>query len=174
MALTPEQEAAYALDYGVDRKDLPKAAQAEYDKLKQERYLASPHAAAQPKHAAASHIGTQQARGTPISYGGYFGPAGILGGLVLIIAHAVIPHVWTVTGSDGFGDTVSASMATAHAICSTGLAQTFVAQQCTTPNAVYSVMTFLFWIGLLMIISGFFGVTHAVSAFQAAQKPAGK
>lgn len=34
MALTPEQEARYALDYGVDRGDLSSEAQAEYDRLK--------------------------------------------------------------------------------------------------------------------------------------------
>jgi hypothetical protein len=33
MAMTPEQEAAYALDYGVNRSDLSPAVQAEYDRL---------------------------------------------------------------------------------------------------------------------------------------------
>jgi hypothetical protein len=35
--MTPVQEAAYALDYEVDRESLSPAAQAEYDRLKQER-----------------------------------------------------------------------------------------------------------------------------------------
>jgi hypothetical protein len=35
--MTPEQEAAYALDYDVDRDSLSPAAQAEYDRLKRER-----------------------------------------------------------------------------------------------------------------------------------------
>jgi hypothetical protein len=34
MALTPEQEARYALGCGVDRGDLGSEAQAEYDRLK--------------------------------------------------------------------------------------------------------------------------------------------
>lgn len=33
MALTPAQEARYALDYGLDRKDLKPEVQAEYDRL---------------------------------------------------------------------------------------------------------------------------------------------
>jgi hypothetical protein len=39
MALTPEQEARYALDYGADRRDLSSEAQAEYDRLKDNGYL---------------------------------------------------------------------------------------------------------------------------------------
>jgi hypothetical protein len=39
--MTPEQEASYALSYGVDRADLPKAAQVEYDRLVQERFFAA-------------------------------------------------------------------------------------------------------------------------------------
>ena len=39
MALTPEQEARYALDYGVDRRDLSSEAQVEYDRLRDNGYL---------------------------------------------------------------------------------------------------------------------------------------
>jgi hypothetical protein len=39
MALTPQQEAAYALDYGVDRSKLRPEIQAEYDRLVGEGYL---------------------------------------------------------------------------------------------------------------------------------------
>jgi hypothetical protein len=37
MAMTPQQEAEYALDYGVDPASLSSAAQAEYDRLKSTR-----------------------------------------------------------------------------------------------------------------------------------------
>lgn len=38
MAMTPTQEAAYALDYNIARSDLPMAAQLEYDRLPAEGY----------------------------------------------------------------------------------------------------------------------------------------
>jgi hypothetical protein len=41
MALTPAQEAAYALDNRLDRDGLSGEAQAEYDRLLQERYFAA-------------------------------------------------------------------------------------------------------------------------------------
>src|SRR5260370_264189 len=37
MAMTPREEAAYALDFGVSRSDLSPEAQAEYDRLAGER-----------------------------------------------------------------------------------------------------------------------------------------
>jgi hypothetical protein len=55
MALTPQQEAAYALDYGLDPDDLSHEARAEYDRikpdyarLKQEAYLANTQGAPPP------------------------------------------------------------------------------------------------------------------------------
>jgi hypothetical protein len=45
MAMTTTQEAAYALDYGLDREGLRPEVRAEYDRIKQERYFASTHAA---------------------------------------------------------------------------------------------------------------------------------
>lgn len=38
MAMTPEQEARYALGYGLPRSDLPLAAQLAYDRLVAEGY----------------------------------------------------------------------------------------------------------------------------------------
>jgi hypothetical protein len=42
MKLTPEQEAAYSLDYGVSRTDLKPEVQAEYDRLLAERHTRPP------------------------------------------------------------------------------------------------------------------------------------
>jgi hypothetical protein len=39
--MTPEQEAAYALDYKLEREGLSKEVQAEYDRLLQERFFAA-------------------------------------------------------------------------------------------------------------------------------------
>jgi hypothetical protein len=39
----PAEEAAFALDYGTPREQLSRDAQAEYDRIKQERYFASTH-----------------------------------------------------------------------------------------------------------------------------------
>ena len=44
--LTPEQEAAYALDYGLSRADLKPEVQAEYDRLLAERRAGRPGQAA--------------------------------------------------------------------------------------------------------------------------------
>ena len=41
MAMTPEQEARYALDYDGKREDLSSEAQVEYDRLKQEAFFAT-------------------------------------------------------------------------------------------------------------------------------------
>jgi hypothetical protein len=40
--MTPEQEAEFALTYGVDRSDLPESAQLAYDRLAEERNRAAP------------------------------------------------------------------------------------------------------------------------------------
>lgn len=45
MAMTPAQEAEYALNYGLDRDGLRRDVRAEYDRLRQERYFASTRAA---------------------------------------------------------------------------------------------------------------------------------
>ncbi len=47
--LTPEQEARYALDYGLRREDLPQAAQAEYDLLKPDWEAAQARARAETR-----------------------------------------------------------------------------------------------------------------------------
>jgi hypothetical protein len=41
MGMTPVQEARYALNYNGKREDLSRAAQVEYDRLKQEAFFAS-------------------------------------------------------------------------------------------------------------------------------------
>jgi hypothetical protein len=55
MALTPGQEARYALDHGVDRRDLSSEGQAEYDRLRDNGYLlqrqAVPYMPPRPKAA---------------------------------------------------------------------------------------------------------------------------
>src|SRR5207244_2817736 len=45
MAMTPEQEASYALDWGLDRDDLKPAIREIYDRMKAERAARSPAAA---------------------------------------------------------------------------------------------------------------------------------
>jgi hypothetical protein len=46
--MTPEQEAAYALDNKVDRERLSKEARVEYDRLLQERFFAATRGEAEP------------------------------------------------------------------------------------------------------------------------------
>jgi hypothetical protein len=58
MRLTPEQEAAYALDYGVSRADLRPRVQAEYDRLLAERRAE----ATRPRATAPAAIGEQAGR----------------------------------------------------------------------------------------------------------------
>lgn len=47
--MTPQQEARYALDYGLSREDLPAVVQQEYDRLVQEPRLAPPAAPPVPE-----------------------------------------------------------------------------------------------------------------------------
>jgi hypothetical protein len=62
MRLTPDQEAAYALDFGVSRADLKPTVQAEYDLL-----LAGRTAAAAPRRATApAPVGRQTWQGSPL------------------------------------------------------------------------------------------------------------
>lgn len=49
--MSPEQDAAYALDFGVARSDLPEEAQLAYDRLVEQRARARPAASASPARA---------------------------------------------------------------------------------------------------------------------------
>src|SRR5258708_2518581 len=90
MAMTQPQEAAYALDYGLDREGLRPEVRAEYDRLKQERHFATTRAvsAQQPPAQHEQHSAGRPPRGTI--------PARklILGGavVVLVIVAAIIGH----------------------------------------------------------------------------------
>ena len=104
MAMTPTQEAEYALDYALDREGLRPEVRVEYDRLKQERYFASTRAvnAQQP---AAQHR-QQPAAGRP---GGTIPLRKlIIGGLVviLIIVAAVIGRAIASSNSIAVGDCV--------------------------------------------------------------------
>jgi hypothetical protein len=52
--LTPEQEARYALDFGVARSDLPEDAQAAYDRLAEQRARAGTQVPVSPADAEAA------------------------------------------------------------------------------------------------------------------------
>jgi hypothetical protein len=104
MAMTPTQEAEYALDYGLDRDGLRPEVRVEYDKLKQERYFASTRAvsAQQPAAQLQQHSVAKRPDSTipPRKL--------IIGGLVvvLIIIAAVIGHAIASSDSIAVGDCV--------------------------------------------------------------------
>ena len=104
MALTTTQEAAYAIDYGLDREGLRPEVRAEYDRIKQERYFASTRAASaqqatarHPQHLAAKPPGgTVPPRKLIIS--------GVL--VALVIVAAIIGHAISSGSSIAVGDCV--------------------------------------------------------------------
>src|SRR5258708_28119017 len=104
MAMTQPQEAAYALDYGLDREGLRPEVRAEYDRLKQERHFATTRAvsAQQPPAQHEQHSAGRPPRGTI--------PARklILGGVVvvLVIVAAIICHSISSGSSITLGDSL--------------------------------------------------------------------
>src|SRR5258708_15649253 len=104
MAMTQTQEAAYALDWGLDREGLRPEVRAEYDRLKQERHFASTCALSgqQPSARHEQHSAGRPSGGTI--------PARklILGGLVvvLVIVAAIIGHAISSGSSIAVGDCV--------------------------------------------------------------------
>jgi hypothetical protein len=107
MAMTATQEAAYALDYGLDRDGLRPEVRAEYDRIKQERYFASTRAAG-PQQPPASH--RHQAAAGPA--GGTIPPRKLIISAVvvaLVIVAAIISHAISSGGSIAVGDCVVTS-----------------------------------------------------------------
>jgi len=104
MAMTPTQEAEYALDNGLDREGLRPEVRVAYDRLKQARSFASTRAVNAQQPAAQHH--QHSAAGRP---GGTIPPRKlIIGGLVvmLIIVAAVIGHAIASSDSIAVGDCV--------------------------------------------------------------------
>lgn len=103
MAMTPTQEASYALDYGLDREDLKPQVRAEYDRLKQERYFAA-------TRAAGAQQPPQPQNQAPVTRpGGAMPPrrlivSGVV--VVLVIVAAVIGHAIASGSSIAVGDCV--------------------------------------------------------------------
>lgn len=104
MAMTPMQEAGYALDYGLDREGLRPEVRAEYDRLKQERFFAGTRAggAQQPPAGHHQHSAAKPQAGTipPRKL--------ILSGVVvvLVILAAIIGHAISSGSSIAEGDCV--------------------------------------------------------------------
>ncbi|HEX9359732.1 MAG TPA: hypothetical protein VF933_38735 [Streptosporangiaceae bacterium] len=67
--MTPEQEAGYALDFGVARSDLPEAAQLAYDRLVEQRARARPPAQVSPVGGETGEQGRQSASSARFSVG---------------------------------------------------------------------------------------------------------
>lgn len=63
--MTPEQEAAYALDFGVARSDLPEEVQLAYDRLAEQRARARPLVSASPPGAGTASESTACRAGSP-------------------------------------------------------------------------------------------------------------
>jgi hypothetical protein len=104
MAMTPTQEAEYALDYGLDRAGLRPEVRAEYDRLQQERYFASTRAVSAQQPA-----GQYQQPSAARRPGAGIPPRKlIVGGLVviLVIVAAVIGHAIASSDSIAVGDCV--------------------------------------------------------------------
>jgi hypothetical protein len=104
MAMTTMQEAAYAIDHGLDREGLRPEVRAEYDRIKQERHFASTRAA-----------GTQQAPARHPQHLATRPPAGtipprklIISAVVvaLVIVSAIIGHAISSGSSIALGDCV--------------------------------------------------------------------
>ena len=104
MAMTQTQEAAYALDCGLDREGLRPEVRVEYDRIKQERHFASTRAVSGQQPSAPHE---QHSAGRP--QGGTI-PARklILGGVVvvLVIVAAIIGHAISSGSSIAAGDCV--------------------------------------------------------------------
>jgi hypothetical protein len=104
MAMTPTQEAEYALDYGLDREGLRPEVRAEYDRLKQERYFANTRTlSAQPPPAQHQQ---HSAAGPPV---GTIPPRKlILRGVVVVfvVVAAIIGHAISRSSSIAVGDCV--------------------------------------------------------------------
>jgi len=104
MAMTQTQEAAYALDWGLDREGLRPEVRVEYDRIKQERHFASTRAVSgqQPSARHEQHSAGRPPGGTI--------PARklILGGVVvvLVIVAAIIGHAISSGSSIAAGDCV--------------------------------------------------------------------
>jgi len=88
MGLTPEQEAAYSLDYGVNRADLKPQVQAEYDRLLAER-RAGRQVPSKPGHVT-MRPGPWQPPLRPVLRRAGWGVVMILAGLLLILIALVV------------------------------------------------------------------------------------
>src|SRR5258708_29794156 len=97
MAMTQPQEAAYALDYGLDREGLRPEVRAEYDRLKQERHFATTRAvsAQQPPAQHEQHSAGRPPGGTIHARKLIFG--GVV--VVLVIAAEITGHAIYSTSS---------------------------------------------------------------------------
>jgi hypothetical protein len=107
MALTTTQEAAYALDHGLQRDGLRPEVRAEYDRIKQERHFASTRA-----------VGAQQAPARHRQHSAARPPGGtipprklIISAVVvaLVIVAAIIGHAISSGSSIAVGDCVVAN-----------------------------------------------------------------
>jgi hypothetical protein len=108
MRLTPEQEAAYSLDYGISRADLKPEVQAAYDRLKQERQLRPADSTLAPVNVAAQ---TKIYRPQSVSI--------ILGGAAAATFFVVGLSGVTVGASqhDGAGSVVVGAVAVLFSLC---------------------------------------------------------